>query len=110
MNELQVFFNPFSLLRCAGALKRRYTVFVTTSPPTPRLHAAATSSLRTLLLCALVPSCLLLAACQQPLYDSRAPRSQYDRADMLRDTRPEQFVYNEYGTRKPNIRGRLLSQ
>ncbi|MFO0856734.1 MAG: hypothetical protein U0640_05165 [Phycisphaerales bacterium] len=80
----------------------------TTSTPSPR--ASVPLPLRTLCLCAFVPACLLLASCQQPLYDSRAPRSQYDRADSLRDTRPEQFVYNEYGSRKPNIRGRLLNQ
>lgn len=83
---------------------------MTRSQSTPCPRASVPSSLRTLCLCAFVPTCLFLAACQQPLFDDKAPRSQYDRADQLRDTRPQQFVYNEYGSRKPNIRGRLLSQ
>lgn len=49
-----------------------------------------------------------LTACQQPLFDARDPRSQYDRADAARNTRPEQFVMDEYGNRRPNIRGRLI--
>lgn len=49
-----------------------------------------------------------LTACQQPLFDARDPRSQYDRTDAARNTRPEQFVMDEYGNRRPNIRGRLI--
>lgn len=62
----------------------------------------------TLLFAALATALGGLTACQQPLFDARDPRSQYDRADAARNTRPEQFVMDEYGNRRPNIRGRLI--
>jgi len=57
-----------------------------------------------------VLACIAIAlpACQKPLFDARDPRSQYDRTDSVRNTRPEQFVFDEYGSRRPNIRGRLI--
>ena len=82
--------------------------------PTTALSPAATPTRArrahhlALLLIALSTAAAALTACQQPLFDARDPRSQYDRADAARNTRPEQFVMDEYGNRRPNIRGRLI--
>lgn len=50
-----------------------------------------------------------LTGCQRNVFPENEPRSQYDRFDTVRDQRAQQFVYDEYGYRKPNLRGRLLS-
>jgi hypothetical protein len=49
------------------------------------------------------------AGCSDPLLTPDEPRSQYDRLDMVRGRRAPTYVYDEYGTRKPNIRGRLVN-
>lgn len=51
----------------------------------------------------------LLAGCQKPLFPVDAPRSQYDRIDTIRDRRAPSHYFDEFGTRRPNIRGRLLT-
>ncbi len=56
-----------------------------------------------LLLCAAAPGC------QKQLFPKDQPRSQYDRFDAVRDRRPPQYVENEFGERKINLRGRLLN-
>ena len=48
------------------------------------------------------------AGCQDPLLSPNEPRSQYDRYDQIRNERVEQFVIDEYGQKRPNLRGRLL--
>jgi len=50
----------------------------------------------------------VLCGCQDPLLSPNEPRSQYDRYDQIRNERVEQFVIDEYGQKKPNLRGRLL--
>ncbi len=61
----------------------------------------------------LLPLLLLLLAaasgCQKQLFPKDQPRSQYDRFDAVRDRRPPQYVENEFGERKINLRGRLLN-
>lgn len=51
---------------------------------------------------------LFLPACGQPLFSPDEPRSQYDRNDALRGQHAPSYVYDQYGTRRPNIRQRLL--
>ncbi len=53
---------------------------------------------------------LLLAAtgCKKPLLTPTEERSQYDRYDAIRGQRTSAYNYDEFGTRKPNLRGRLL--
>ncbi|HYF15827.1 MAG TPA: hypothetical protein VD971_12230 [Phycisphaerales bacterium] len=51
---------------------------------------------------------LIMGACAKPLFHPDEPRSQYDRTDALRERRAPTYVYDDYGRRRPNIRGRLL--
>jgi hypothetical protein len=52
---------------------------------------------------------VLLPACQKPLFLPDEPRSQYDRDAALRDRRAPTYVMDEFGKRRPNVRGRLLT-
>lgn len=52
---------------------------------------------------------LFAAGCQKPLFPIDAPRSQYDRIDTIRDRRAPAYYFDEFGTRRPNLRGRLLT-
>jgi hypothetical protein len=49
------------------------------------------------------------AGCEDQLFAANEPRSQYDRFDTVRDRHAEQYVEDEFGNRRPNLRGRLLS-
>lgn len=51
----------------------------------------------------------MLPACQDPLLTPDEPRSQYDRNDAVRERRAPSYVFDEFGDRKPNIRGRLMN-
>ncbi len=48
-----------------------------------------------------------LAGCSKPLLSPREERSQYDRYDIARGNYQPQFIEDEFGRRKPNLRGRL---
>jgi len=48
-----------------------------------------------------------LAGCQKPLFPSEAPRTQFDRFDEVRNQSAPQYVQDEFGRRRPNIKGRL---
>jgi len=52
---------------------------------------------------------LCLGGCNKPLFSPDEPRSQYDRNDALRGQHAPSYVYDQYGTRRPNIRQRLLN-
>jgi hypothetical protein len=47
--------------------------------------------------------------CQDQLFPTNEPRSQFDRFDAVRDKRAQQYLEDEFGNRKPNLRGRLLT-
>jgi hypothetical protein len=49
-----------------------------------------------------------LGGCGKPLLSENEPRSQYDRNDAARDRRAPSYVWDEKGTRRPNLRGRLV--
>jgi hypothetical protein len=49
-----------------------------------------------------------LAACEKPLLSPDEPRSQFDRYDAVRSQYAPQYVYDEWGKRKPNLRARLM--
>lgn len=51
---------------------------------------------------------LTIGGCGKPLFSPDEPRSQYDRNDALRGQHAPSYVYDQYGTRRPNIRQRLL--
>lgn len=65
------------------------------------------TALLTLALLALTGAAL--SACSAPLLTPEEPRSQFDRNDMIRGRRAPSYVYDRYGDRKPNIRGRLVN-
>jgi hypothetical protein len=71
----------------------------TVNPRTTRRAVAAS---------ALVFSGVLLPGCQKPLLSPTDERSPYDRYDVVRNQSAEQYVYDEYGRRRPNLKERLL--
>ena len=56
---------------------------------------------------ALAFSVAALAGCRQPLFPEREPRTQYDRYDAVRNQQAPTYVVDEFGRRRPNIRGRV---
>lgn len=56
---------------------------------------------------ALGVSVLAAAGCQKALFREDEPRSQFDRYDAVRDRRAPEYVFDEFGKRRPNIAGRL---
>jgi hypothetical protein len=61
-------------------------------------------------LCALVLAACAgaLGGCQTPVFLADEPRSQFDRLDQVRERRAPAYVTDEFGSRRPNIRGRLV--
>lgn len=53
---------------------------------------------------------LALGGCGKPLLSPTEPRSQYDRYDAIRAQRAQSFVFDEFGRRRPNLRGRLIEK
>lgn len=53
---------------------------------------------------------LILTGCSKPLLTPEEPRSQYDRYDQIRAQRSPSYLEDEYGRRRPNLRGRLLAK
>ena len=50
-----------------------------------------------------------LSGCADPLLTPDEPRSQFDRYDAIRDQRAPSYVDDEFGRKRPNLRGRLLT-
>jgi hypothetical protein len=48
-----------------------------------------------------------LGGCAKPLFSPDDYRSQYDRFDAARGEYAEQYSFDAYGRRRPNLRGRL---
>lgn len=48
-----------------------------------------------------------LTGCAKPLFSPEEYRSQYDRFDAARGEYAEQYSFDAYGRRRPNLRGRL---
>lgn len=48
------------------------------------------------------------AGCGKPLLSPDEPRSQFDRYDAVRNQYADQYVFDEWGRRRPNLRARLL--
>lgn len=74
---------------------------------------ATRSALSRTLRCAMVGLCFaagttVLTGCVDPLLSPNEPRSQYSRYDLVRGRFAPQYVEDEFGRRKPNLRGRLL--
>jgi hypothetical protein len=57
----------------------------------------------------LAVAAMAAGGCQKPLFAENDVRSQYDRFDAVRDRRAPTWVFDEYGARRPNLRGRVLT-
>lgn len=53
---------------------------------------------------------LAAAGCAKPVITPNDERSQFDRYDAVRNQHAEQYVFDEFGRRKPNLRPRLLGK
>jgi len=53
---------------------------------------------------------LTTTGCYRPLLSPDEERSQYDRYDAIRAQRAPAFIEDEFGRRRPNLRGRLLER
>ena len=51
---------------------------------------------------------LAMAGCEKPLLSPTEERSPFDRYDTVRNQYAEQYVMDEFGRRRPNLRERLL--
>lgn len=77
---------------------------------TTHRHPHPRRSLRTAAPAALAAGALLAAltgGCTRPLLSSTDERTPFDRYDALRNQYARQYVEDEYGALKPNLRGRL---
>jgi len=62
----------------------------------------------TLALFIVAASPALLSGCRKPLLSPSDERTPYDRYDAIRNQAADQYVFDEYGYRKPNLKERLL--
>jgi predicted small lipoprotein YifL len=51
---------------------------------------------------------LAAGGCRDPLFMPDDERSQYDRYDTVRNQRAPQYIMDEFGTQRPNLRQRLF--
>jgi hypothetical protein len=51
---------------------------------------------------------LSLSGCREPLLAPTDVRTPYDHYDAVRNQAADQYVFDEYGQRKPNLKERLL--
>lgn len=49
----------------------------------------------------------LLAGCAKPLFSPEDERTPFDRFDTVRNQFAPQYIEDEFGAKKPNIRARL---
>ena len=56
--------------------------------------------------------CLLMSAsgCQDSPITENDERSPFDRYDLIRDEYATPYVQDEYGRKRPNLRGRLIDR
>ena len=84
---------------------------MTTRPASPQVPILYTAPMlrrtRRLPLLLLLLATASVAACARPLLSPADERSPFDRFDALRAQRAPQYVEDEFGMQKPNLRGRL---
>lgn len=51
-----------------------------------------------------------VSGCDKPLLAPDEERSQYDRFDAVRNQRAAPYLEDEFGRKRPNLRGRLLAK
>lgn len=49
-----------------------------------------------------------LSGCQKTLFAGQESRTQFDQHDRQQDQHPTDYVFDAFGQRHPNLRGRLL--
>lgn len=54
-----------------------------------------------------VAACVLMTGCSKPLFSPEDERSPFDRFDTVRNQFAPQYIEDEFGAKKPNIRARL---
>ncbi|MCC6677614.1 MAG: hypothetical protein IT436_10765 [Phycisphaerales bacterium] len=59
---------------------------------------------------AIVAAAGAIGGCQKPLLAPDEERSQYDRFDAVRNQRAAPYLEDEFGRKRPNLRGRLLAK
>ena len=52
-------------------------------------------------------ACVSLVGCAAPLLSPDENRTQYDGYDKLRNQHAEQYMFDDFGTRHPDLRDRL---
>ena len=52
-------------------------------------------------------ACFLVAGCAKPLLTADEERSQFQRYDRVRELDQPSYLMDEFGRRRPNLRGRL---
>ncbi len=72
------------------------------------IHRCAPVVLRCTTLAVVLTTCGSLTGCVKTLLNPKEPRSQYSRYELVRGQFAPQYIEDEYGRRKPNLRGRLL--
>lgn len=53
---------------------------------------------------------LLVAGCRQSPITENDVRSPFDRYDLIRDEYATPYLQDEYGRKRPNLRGRLIDR
>jgi len=71
-------------------------------------RTSATRALTVAVGAALVLATLMSTGCSEPLFPRREPLTQFDRYDQARRQHVEPWLEDEFGRRRPNLRGRLL--
>jgi hypothetical protein len=51
---------------------------------------------------------MVAMGCQKPLLAETDERTPYDRYDAVRNQAANQYVFDEYGRRRPNLKERLM--
>jgi len=79
-----------------------------------RKHDGSSPLLRRALLLALGAALTLpmlgVGGCSEPLFPRREAMTQFDRYDEARRRSVEPWLEDEFGRRRPNLRGRLLQE
>lgn len=69
-----------------------------------RHHPTGRSLIR---IAAMLGVTVLLGACAPPLLSPDEPRSPFDRYDAVRNQRADQYIFDDYGRRRPDLKRRL---
>lgn len=85
----------------------RATILVNAGPP---IHSGAMHrrSVRAAAALLALTALAALCGCEKPLLSPDEDRSPFDRYDTVRNQHADQYVTDEFGHRRPNLRERLM--